>query len=104
MRVRYNHPRVTPTHGAPSFLNDSEYRSNGILSLIVAVMWEEKSEPGPPPPFTVPSPGKSGWRSARSLGVVSRARVLRVVQFRIAIASTWRGTQGCCGRWRGHVI
>ncbi len=50
--VRYKHPRVTPTRGAPSFLNDPEYRSNGIVSLIVAVMWEEKSEPGPPPPVS----------------------------------------------------
>src|SRR6266849_6255361 len=46
--ARYKHPRITPTRGAPSFLNDPEYRSNGILSSIVAVMWEEKGEPGPP--------------------------------------------------------
>ena len=43
--ARYKHPRVKPTRGAPSFLNDPEYRSNGILSSIGAVMWKEKCEP-----------------------------------------------------------
>ncbi len=36
--VRNKHPRVTPTRGAPSFLNDSKYRNNRILSSIVGIM------------------------------------------------------------------
>jgi hypothetical protein len=45
--VRSKRPRVKPTRGAPSLLNDPEHRSSDILSSICAVMWEEKSGPWP---------------------------------------------------------
>jgi hypothetical protein len=48
MRVGYKHPRVKPTRGAPWFLNDREYCSNGIFSSTGHVMWKEKCAPRPP--------------------------------------------------------
>ena len=47
MTADTNPPRVKPTRGAPSFLKDADYRSNGTLLSIGSVMWKEKSGPAP---------------------------------------------------------
>src|SRR5882672_6517586 len=59
--VRSSYPRVKPTRGAPSFLNDLVYYDCGILSSMDAVKRrttekKDKSEPGPPALSTIHSP------------------------------------------------
>ena len=45
--ARHEDPRVKPTRRAPSFPNNPEYRSIGILSSMGVITWQEKCESVP---------------------------------------------------------